>query len=107
MRLILSTCRPEDAEHIADALVSEHLCASVNIVPGVRTRVRWKGEVVTQDEVLLVMRTRSELVYKVQQRYLELNTWEVPEVAAIEPAEWNPAYEAWLHAATERAAGEG
>jgi len=104
LRLILSTCRPEDAERIADTLVNEHLCASVNIVPGVRTKVRWKGEVVTQDEALLVMRTRAELVYKLQARYLELNTWEVPEVAAIEPAEWNPAYEAWIQGATR---GEG
>lgn len=100
MRIILSTCRIEDAEKIADTLVEERLVASVNIVPSVRTKVRFKGEVLTQEECLLVMRTRAELVWKLERRYLELNTWEIPELATFEIQEWNPAYESWMREAT-------
>ncbi|HXE73715.1 MAG TPA: divalent-cation tolerance protein CutA [Candidatus Nitrosotenuis sp.] len=100
MRIVFSTCRPEDAEHIAHTLVSEKLAASVNIVPGVRTVLRWKGEVSRQDEVLLVMRTRDDLVFQLERRYLELNRWRYPEVAAVELAEWNTEYEAWVRQST-------
>ena len=96
MRLILSTCRVEEADQIAETLVGERLVASVNIVPGVRTKVRFKGEVLTQEECMLVMRTRAELVWKLERRYLELNTWETPELATFEIQEWNPAYETWI-----------
>lgn len=100
MRIIMSTCRVEDAEKIADTLVHERLVASVNIVPGVRSKVRFKGEVLTQEECLLIMRTRAELVWKFERRYLELNTWEIPEIATFEIQEWNTAYEAWMRDAT-------
>lgn len=102
MRFILSTCRVEDADRIAEALVQERLVASVNIIRNVTTKVRFKGEVVTQEECVLLMRTRAELVWKLERRYLELNTWEVPELATFEIQEWNPAYEAWLREATEQ-----
>jgi periplasmic divalent cation tolerance protein len=105
MRIVLSTCRREDADNIAEALVNERLAASVNIVPGVRTKVRFKGEVLTQEECLLIMRTRAELVWRLERRYLELNTWEVPEVATFEIQEWNPNYETWLREATEPVPG--
>lgn len=102
MRFILSTCRVEDADRIAEALVQERLVASVNIIRNVTTKVRFKGEVVTQEECVLLMRTRAELVWKLERRYLELNTWEVPELATFEIQEWNPAYETWLREATEQ-----
>ncbi|MCL6553260.1 MAG: divalent cation tolerance protein CutA, partial [Firmicutes bacterium] len=68
--------------------------------PGVRTVVRWKGEVTHQDEVLLVMRTRDDMVFQLERRYLELNRWRHPEVAAVELAEWNTEYEAWVRQST-------
>jgi uncharacterized protein involved in tolerance to divalent cations len=46
------------------------------------------------------MRTRAELVWKLERRYLELNTWEIPELATFEIQEWNPAYESWMREAT-------
>lgn len=101
-RLVLSTCKPEEAEGIADALVNEGLAASVNILPGVTTKVRFKGEVRTQQESVLLIRTRDDLVWKLERRYLELNSWEVPEVAAIAIKEWNAAYHAWLIEATRQ-----
>lgn len=102
MRIIMSTCKPEEAEVIADTLLEERLIASCNIVPGVITKVRWKGEALTQPEALLIMRTRVELIYKLERRLLELNTFEVPEVASFEVKEWNAKYYNWLVEATEQ-----
>ncbi|MCD6309881.1 MAG: divalent-cation tolerance protein CutA [Candidatus Eremiobacteraeota bacterium] len=102
MRLVISTCRPEEAEKIANTVVEERLTASVNMIPGGKTRVRWKGECITQDETLLIMRTRSELVWKLEKRIVELNSFEIPEIATIEIREYSAPYAEWLRDATRQ-----
>ena len=47
----------EDAERIAGALVDRGLAACVNVVPGVTSFYRWKGETARDSEWLLVMKT--------------------------------------------------
>ena len=102
MRIILSTCKPEEAEMIADTLLEERLIASCNIIKDVITKVRWKDEALTQPESMLIMRTRAELIYKLERRLVELNSFEVPEVAAIELKEWNARYYNWLYDSTAK-----
>lgn len=99
MRIIISTCKPEEAETIADTLLEERLIASCNIIP-TTTKVRYKGEKVTQPESLLIMRTREELVWKLEIRMLQLNSFEIPEIASIEVKEWNAKYYNWVYGAT-------
>jgi len=101
MRIVISACVPEEADKIADALLSERLIGSVNIIPEVRTKVWWKGEMLTQKEALLIMRTREEHIWKLERRLIELNSYEIPEVAAIEMKEWNNRYAKWLFEVTE------
>ena len=100
MRIVISTCRPEEAEKIANALVGERLVASVNMIPGGKTRVRFKDECITQEETLLIMRTRSELVWKLEERIPQLNSFEIPEIATIEIREYSASYANWLKEAT-------
>jgi len=101
MRIVISTCKPEEAELIADTLLNERLISSCNIVPGVITKVRFKGEALSQQENLLIMRTRAEYVWKLERRMLELNSFEIPEVATLEVKEWNDAYIKWIYGQTE------
>lgn len=105
MRIIISTCKPDEADMIADTLLEERLIASCNIIPNITTKVRWKGEAVTQTETLLIMRTRAELMWKLERRLVELNTFEVPEVASFEIKEWNARYYNWLYSATRDPGG--
>jgi uncharacterized protein involved in tolerance to divalent cations len=101
MRIVISTCKPEEAENIADTLLDEGLIASCNIVPGVTTKVRFKGEALTQPESLLIMRTREDLLWKLERRYLDLNTFEIPEITSIEAREWNVKFYNWIQEATK------
>jgi periplasmic divalent cation tolerance protein len=102
MRIVLSSCKPEEADAIADTLLQERLVASISIIPGVKTKVWWKNELTTQEETLLIMRTREELIWKVERRIVELNSFEIPEVASIEIKEWNNKYASWLYVVTEQ-----
>jgi periplasmic divalent cation tolerance protein len=101
MRIVISTCKPEEAENIADTLLKEGLIASCNIVPGITTKVRFKGEALTQSECLLIMRTREDLLWKLERRYLDLNSFEIPEITSIEAREWNVKFYNWIQEATK------
>ncbi|HOG63977.1 MAG TPA: divalent-cation tolerance protein CutA [Spirochaetota bacterium] len=101
MRIVISNCRPEEADRIVDTLLSEQLISSCNILPSITTKAHWKGEIQTEQESILIMRTRAELVWQLESRILEINSFEMPEVAAIEVQEWNKKYLKWIYDSTK------
>lgn len=86
----------EDAERIARALVERRLAACVNVVPGVLSFYRWKGEVCRDEERLLVVKTRSEALEALRAALVELHPYELPELVALPIEAGHPPYLAWL-----------
>lgn len=81
---------------LARALVSERLAACSNLIPGVRSVYRWKGEICDDAEVLLVFKTRAALVDRLAARVAALHPYEVPEVVALPVSSGLPAYLSWI-----------
>ena len=100
MRVVLCTCPPDHAESLASILVENGLVACVNIIPGVRSIYRWEGEVHRDDEVLLVIKTRAELVERLRERIAALHPYEVPEIVSLDVDSVHPPYLAWLRDVT-------
>lgn len=93
----LSTvARSEDAERIATALVERGLAACVNVVPGVTSVYRWKGEVRRDAELLLVIKTRAERLEDLRQALVSLHPYEVPELVALAIEGGHAPYLEWL-----------
>lgn len=92
---------PETAERLARALVSERLAACVNLIAGVRSVYRWKGEICDDPEVLLVIKTSKEKFDQLKARVLELHEYEVPEVIALPIVDGHAEYLSWLGLETE------
>jgi len=88
----------EKAAEIARTLVEERLAACVNIVPGVRSIYRWKGEVCDDAEVLCVIKTRQDRVDALRDRLPALHPYEVPELVVLEVASGHAPYLAWIDA---------
>jgi periplasmic divalent cation tolerance protein len=86
----------EVGRRLARALLEERLVACANLVPGVTSLYRWEGEVQEDDEVLLVMKTRSGLVPRLSARIPELHPYELPEVLALGVTDGLPAYCRWV-----------
>ena len=86
----------EEAERIAQALVTERLAACVNVVPGVASIYRWKGAVQKEDELLLVIKTRAEAVEALRARLVALHSYDLPEVVVIAIAGGHPPYLDWI-----------
>jgi len=86
----------EEAERIAEALVTESLAACVNIVDGCRSIYRWKGELVRDEEALLVVKTSRSRFQRLERRVTELHSYDVPEVIGVDVGAVSPGYAAFL-----------
>ncbi len=91
----------EEGVRLGRLLVEERLAACVNVFAGVRSIYRWKGELCEEGEVLLWVKTRTELLPKLQERVRQLHPYEVPEVIAMDISHGLPEYLSWVAEETE------
>lgn len=97
VRVVLVTVSSEEEGlKVARSLVERRLAACVNVVPGVRSIYRWKGAVQDERELLLVAKTREELLPRVVAAVKELHSYTVPEVIALPVLSGNESYLAWV-----------
>ena len=95
--LILSTASAkEEAQEIARALVERKLVACVNIVGPIDSIYRWKGEVESSQEFLLLMKTEAEKFQAVREAIKALHSYEVPEVIQIPIENGLTSYLSWI-----------
>lgn len=96
-RIVITTAASrEEAEDIAHNLVEERLAACVNVVPGLTSIYRWKGEVETTSEVLLIIKTTAARLERVESTLRRLHSFEVPEFLVINPETAGKSYLDWL-----------
>ena len=95
--VILSTCATEEEAHkVGRALVEERLAACVNVIPNIRSFYRWKGEVESASEWLLVIKSSRPLLGALTARIEALHSYEIPEAIALAIIEGSGNYMNWL-----------
>ena len=95
--LVLSTvASAEDGERLARALVEKRVAACVNVLPGVTSFYRFKGNVQREEERLLLIKTRADLFEELRRTLVELHPYEVPEVIAVPITAGHGPYFSWL-----------
>ena len=100
-RIVLSTAGSEQEAHkIAHILVKRRLAACVNILPQVQSIYRWKGEIESAQEWLLLIKTRADKFPAVRDAIHELHSYEVPECIVLEIEDGSLPYLQWLEKAT-------
>jgi len=96
-QMVLTTAGSDaQAESIARALVERRFAACVNIVHGVCSVFRWKGEVTREEEKLLLIKTSSSMLDRVRETIRELHSYETPEMIALPVEDGDPDYLEWL-----------
>jgi periplasmic divalent cation tolerance protein len=97
VRLVLTTVGSEaEGEKIARALVEERLAACVNIIPGLRSIYRWKGEINDAGELLLLIKTTGSRVDEVRERLESMHPYDLPEFLVIAPESAGADYAEWM-----------
>ncbi len=101
--IVLTTTGSEDlALRLARELVGNREAACVNIVPGVRSLYRWRGEVCDDREWILLIKTSADLFAKVERTIARVSDYECPEVIALSITAGSRKYLEWLDACLDR-----
>jgi periplasmic divalent cation tolerance protein len=95
--IVFATCESkEQAETIAQAVVSDKLAACVNVLPGIRSCYVWERKLTWSDEVLLLIKTTRGRFDQLQDRIKALHSYSVPEIVAVNIDDAFDKYIAWI-----------
>lgn len=95
--VVFTTCETAaEAEKIANSLVEQRLAACVNIVSGVRSVYRWADAVESASELLVVVKTRRDLLPGVRAEIDRIHSYELPECIALPVVDGSERYLEWL-----------
>jgi periplasmic divalent cation tolerance protein len=89
------TAPAEAAPSLARTLVEERLAACVNRIP-CRSTYRWDGEVVDDEEVVLLAKTTDERYPDLVERVEAEHPYEVPCIERFEEEDVLPAFGDWI-----------
>jgi periplasmic divalent cation tolerance protein len=100
MIVVLVTAPNDDeAGKISETLVEEKIIACANRLP-VRSVYRWREKIEDDSEVLLLCKTKKELLGKLVERVKELHSYEVPEIIALPIIGGSDDYLKWIDEST-------
>ncbi|MEO1804670.1 MAG: divalent-cation tolerance protein CutA [Bacteroidota bacterium] len=103
LRTLYITCRDlEEAQSIAKTVVKERLAACGNILPGMQSVYHWEGKVVEDSEVVLLLKTRVDLVDTLTKRVKELHSYDIPCIVSWIIDGGNKEYLNWIAAETQQ-----
>ena len=83
----LSTCPEKEAEVIGRKLVESRKCACVNIIRGITSIYHWKGNIESETEDILLMKSISGMEQKLFDELRKHHPYEVPEFIIL-PIKW-------------------
>ncbi len=86
----------EEAEKIAGKLLDEKKAACVNIIPGVKSFFRWEGKRESNEEVLMIVKSRVEILDEVIEVVKTNHSYDVPEIIALPIAGGDENYLKWM-----------
>ena len=96
-RIVLTTTgSKEEAQQIARTLVERRLAACVNLVGPIESIYRWKEDIESAEEWLLLIKTTSAAVQDVTDAIRELHSYELPECIALSIDSGSAAYLQWI-----------
>ncbi|MGH0034698.1 MAG: divalent-cation tolerance protein CutA [Myxococcota bacterium] len=99
VRVVLVTAPDEETGvRVARDLVGCRLAACVNLVTSTRSVYRWEDEVKDEEEVLLLIKTRSDQCDALSRRIHEIHPYDVPEVLVLPAVGGSAAYLDWVRA---------
>lgn len=88
----------EEARALARTLLEARVVACVNLVPAVESLYWWEGRIDEAQEVLMILKTRTERLEELVALVKEHHSYSVPEVISLPLGPGNPDYLAWLSA---------
>jgi len=87
---------PEEAELLAQSLVSKRLAACVQILPEMQSVYWWQGQMESAREVLILAKTVQSNFAELERAVRSLHSYETPEIIALPITDASAPYLEWL-----------
>jgi periplasmic divalent cation tolerance protein len=100
-RVVLVTAPGNKAEEMSHKIIGNGLAACVNIIDNVKSIYKWKGEIASSRESLLIIKTATKKVENLIKFIKEDHPYEIPEVISMDISEGNPDYLNWIDESTK------
>ena len=96
--MIVFTTSPNitEAEVLAEKIVTAGLAACVQILPQMTSVYKWQGEVQTESEYLLLIKTLEERFDELSAFITANHRYAVPEIVAVKADRVSEPYLAWI-----------
>lgn len=98
-RIVMTTvANPEEAARLSRTLVEERLAACATLLPAVHSIYRWKDQIESSAECLLLLKSAADRLPALEARLHELHTYQTPEFLVLAVEAGSHPYLAWLDA---------
>ena len=95
--IVTTSIDQEDvAMKLAERVLEKRLAACVQILQPVTSRYWWKGQIVSDKEYLLNMKSDRKLFERLADVIRSVHSYEVPEIIATAVVEIDQAYADWM-----------
>ena len=95
--IVFVTCESEEqANTIAQAVVTEKLAACVNVLPGIRSCYVWERKLTWSNEVLLLIKTTRGRFDQLQDRIKGMHSYSLPEIVSVTIGDAFDKYIEWI-----------
>ena len=99
--VVLTTLATNDeAVTLVKALLERRLIACGTIMPGARSLYRWENQMADEQEVVVMLKTRSACIDALQRAFATLHPYKVPELLAMPVSGGLDRYLGWINAET-------
>ena len=98
--VITTTGNKEDADKIANSLLSEKLAACIQVTQ-IKSYYTWKGSTNIDDEHLLIIKCKKGDYSEIEKNIKSNHSYEVPEIIQVPITAGLPAYLSWINEVTK------
>jgi periplasmic divalent cation tolerance protein len=98
--VLVTAVNQREAVRIGEEMVNAKLAACANIIPGIQSIYRWKGKVVKEQEVLLILKSSTPRYRALEKAIKTMHTYEIPEIIALSVKKGLDKYIGWVRSET-------
>jgi periplasmic divalent cation tolerance protein len=94
--LFITTASTEEAQRIASVLLNKRKAACVNIVSKISSFFWWQEKLVSAQESLLIIKTKTSILNEIVNLVKEHHSYNIPEIIALPIIGGNQDYLEWI-----------
>ena len=98
--VLVTTASEVEATTIGKTIVKQGLAACANILALKKSIFQWEGQIVEEQEYLIMMKSRSDLFDDLAMAVKRLHSYKVPEIVAVPIVQGSQDYLKWVMEST-------